>query len=120
MATNPDQTPPADVRLLLRTHAEAGWLNHEVLPVVRELEQDRALLQEQLGAALAYLEVMWSESRKRADKTDATCAELELPHSNGDRRLHAKACGYHAALRRLRDSLAGRVALALSIDDCIR
>jgi len=120
VANHLPQNPPADVRLLLRTHAEAGWLNHEVLPVVRELEQGRGRSGEQLGAALAYLDVIWSESRRRADRTDATCAELKTPHSNSDRRLQAKACGYHAVVRRLRDSLAGRVALVLSVDDCIR
>jgi hypothetical protein len=120
MASAPNQKPAADVRLLLRTHAEAGWLNHEVLPAVRELEQRRGLPEEQLAAALAYLEVIWNESRKRAEKTDATCAELETPHSNPDRNLHGKACRYHALVRRLRDSLARRVALALTLGDCIR
>jgi len=115
MANNSDQNPPPDVCLLLRTHAEAGWLNREVLPVLRELEQGRGLPEEQLGAALAYLEVLWIESRKRAAETDATCAELNAPGCKRDRKLHARARSYHAAVRRLRDSLSARVALILSV-----
>jgi hypothetical protein len=114
MTDSSDPSPPADVCLLLRTHAEARWLSREVVPVVRELEQDESVRQEQLGAALAYLEVLWIESRKRATETDAAFAELDAATVNGDRTLHAKARCYHAAVRRLRSSVGGRVAQLLS------
>jgi len=80
MADNPSPRPPhsapSDFRLLLRAHAEARWLSHEVVPVLRELEQEDALGDEQLGAALAYLEVLWIEACGRAAETEATCTEL--------------------------------------------
>ena len=88
MANNFDQSPPSDVCLLLRAHAEARWLSHEVVPVLRELEQRDSLPNEQLGAALAYLEVLWIEACGRAAETDATRAELDLTNANGDHALH--------------------------------
>jgi hypothetical protein len=66
----------ADVRLLLRAHAEEVWLRRRVLPVVGELEDGTAVPEEQLGAALAYLEVIWLEALRRAAETDAAGAAL--------------------------------------------
>jgi hypothetical protein len=115
MANHRDQSPPSDVCLLLRAHAEARWLSHEVVPILRELDHEELLPEEQLGAALAYLEVLWIESRQRAAETDATYAQLNATAVNGDRALHAKARGYHAAVRRLRDSVGRRVAQRLTL-----
>jgi hypothetical protein len=115
VANSPDHSPPCDVCLLLRTHAEARWLNHEVVPVLRELEQGESLPREQLSAALAYLEAIWIESHKRAVETDAAYAELDASGANGDRTLHATARAYHAALRRLRHSVARRAARLLGL-----
>src|ERR1700730_13602093 len=113
MAASSNHSPPSDVCLLLRAHAEARWLSHEVVPVLRELEHEESETQEQLGAALAYLEVLWIESRKRAGETDAAYAELDATAVNGDRPLHAKARGYHAVVRSLRESLGLRVGRLL-------
>ena len=63
-------SPPSDICLLLRAHAEQRWLCHEVLPVLRQLERGDSLPEEQLGAALAYLEVLWIEASQRAAETD--------------------------------------------------
>jgi hypothetical protein len=110
-----NHSPPSEVCLLLRAHAEARWLSHEVVPVLRELEQGASRLDEQLGAALAYLEVLWIEARGRAAETDAALTELDGPGANGDRALHERARRYHAAVRRLRDAIARRVARLIAV-----
>jgi len=101
--------PPCDdVCLMLRAHAEHGWLSREVLPVVLELESPDSLAGEELSAALAYLEVMWTEALLRARQTDVGHARL-----GGHPRpcqLTDHACRYHASVRLLREDLAGRVA----------
>ena len=71
-------SPPSDVCLLLRAHAEQRWLSLEVGPVLRQLQQRDGLPEEQLGAALAYLEVLWIEASQRAAETDAAYAQLEV------------------------------------------
>jgi hypothetical protein len=128
-------SPPSDVCLLLRAHAEQRWLSSEVLPVLRELEQSDSLPEEQLGAALAYLEVIWIEASRRAAETDATFAELEAacaagrralavedataetkylpastPHNEKTRALSTKARRYHASVRTLRETMARHVS----------
>jgi hypothetical protein len=104
--TNSPET--SDIRLLLRTHGEQRWLIYELVPVVRQLERRDSLPDDQLGAALAYLEVLWIEARHRAFETDAAHAELEPP-GGGEVSLHEKARRYYAAVRRLRYALARRV-----------
>jgi hypothetical protein len=124
-------SPPSDVCLLLRAHAEQRWLSNEVLPVLRELEQDDALPEEQLGAALAYLEVLWIEASRRAAETDATFAELEAacaahrgtlasedatytpqatPGHDATKALPEKARRYHASVRTLREVMGRHVS----------
>jgi hypothetical protein len=115
MTNPPDPSPLSDVCLLLRAHAEQSWLNHEVLPVLRELEQDDSLPQEQLGAAHAYLEVLWIEASQRAAETEAAHADLDAIDASGVRALSGKARGYHAAVRALRSHLAQQVALRLAV-----
>lgn len=95
--------------VLLRVHGEEHWLTTEVLPVLRELESPCEIAQEQLGAALAYLEVLWLDACRRAAETDAACAQLGAAQAQGDRVLHEKTRRYHAAVRRLRSSLGRRV-----------
>jgi hypothetical protein len=104
-----DSSHTSDIRLLLRAHGEQRWLTTEVAPVVRQLEQ-RTIPEEQLGAALAYLEVQWMQARRRAGETDAACAELEAGAATGESVLLEKARRYHAAVRRLRHSLERRVS----------
>ncbi len=77
MTHDSDPSPPSDVCLLLRAHAEQRWLSLEVAPVLHQLRQRDSLPEEQLGAALAYLEVLWIEASQRAAETDAAYAELE-------------------------------------------
>src|ERR1700724_3291106 len=103
-------SPPSDICLLLRAHAEQRWLTHEVVPVLRQLEQRDSLPEEQLGAALAYLEVLWIEASQRAAESDAAYAELEACAAYADPRLHHKARGYHGALLNLRKAIARRVS----------
>ena len=67
---------PSDICLLLRAHAEQRWLTSELLPVVRELESPDQIPEEQLGAALAYLEVLWVDARRRAAETEAALEAL--------------------------------------------
>jgi fructose-specific component phosphotransferase system IIB-like protein len=102
--------PPADVCLLLRAHAEQRWLSREVVPVLRQLESIDELPEEQLGAALAYLEVTWLEATRHAAETDAAFAALEDAAPGARETLSAKARRYHAAVRLLREAAGRRVA----------
>jgi hypothetical protein len=103
-------SPTSDICLLLRAHAEQRWLSHEVLPVLRQLEQRESLPEEQLGAALAYLEVLWIEASQRAVETDAAYAELQACSGYGAPPLHDKARSYHDAVINLREAIARHVA----------
>jgi hypothetical protein len=102
-------SPTSDICLLLRAHAEQRWLCHEVLPVMRQLEQRDSLPEEQLGAALAYLEVLWIEASQRAAETDAAYAELLACAARADPPLNKKARSYHGAVARLREAIARHV-----------
>jgi hypothetical protein len=108
MPKSPDHPPPADVCLLLRAHAEARWLSTEVVPVLRELER-QDLPAEQLGAALAYLEVLGIDARGRAAETDAARAELDAIGPSGQQAINSHARRYHAAVRRLRTTIYRRI-----------
>jgi hypothetical protein len=105
----------ADVRLLLRAHAEEVWLRRRVLPVVGELEDGTAVPEEQLGAALAYLEVMWLEALRRAAETDAAGAALvpDPVRSAAGATVSFDARRLHAAVKALRTTVRPRV-LALT------
>ncbi len=107
-------SPPFDVCLMLRSHAESRWLSHQMVPVLREIETREGLSEEQLGAALAYLEVMWIEACGRARETDAARVELDALGASEDVSLHEKALRYHAAVRRLRATIERRVEHLLS------
>jgi hypothetical protein len=98
-----------DVCLLLRAHAEQSWLSHELVPLLRELEHPDSLPQDQLPAALAYLEVLWVEASQRAAETDAAHDDLNAIDIAGARSLSNLARGYHAAVRTLRDSVSKQV-----------
>ena len=115
---NSDRSPQSqrssafDVCLLLRAHAESRWLANELTPVLREIERREEIAEQQLGAALAYLEVLWIEACARARETEA--ARVELDALGGEPSLADKARRYHAAVRRLRDSLERRVSEQLT------
>ncbi|MGA8364347.1 MAG: hypothetical protein WB709_07480 [Solirubrobacteraceae bacterium] len=104
-----DQSPPSDVCLLLRAYAEQRWLSREIVPVLRQLETPDALPEEQLGAALAYLEVTWLEASRHAAETDAAFASLQDMAADVEEALPSKARRYHAAVRFLREAVGRHV-----------
>jgi hypothetical protein len=115
MTDLPDISDPLDICLLLRAHSERRWLISEVVPVVRQIEQPGAVPDDQLGAALAYLETLWLDARQRSAETEAARARLDAFAGDGeDRVLYEKAHGYHAAVRRLRNAVGHRVGLLTS------
>ncbi len=108
MPTSCSSSLPSDISLLLRADAEQSWLHREVIPVLRQVETRERLPDELLGAALAYLEAMWSEATVRARNTDAAHAHLSS-REGGHNSLSAPADRYHTAVRALRGILAERV-----------
>jgi hypothetical protein len=110
MTDHSDIAHPPDICLILRAHGEQRWLISEVVSLVRQLEQPGRIAEDQMGAALAYLEVLWLDACQRAADTDAALAELERTHAGGDPILYEKARRYHAAVLRLRSALRARVA----------
>jgi hypothetical protein len=113
---NSNRSSTFDVCLLLRAHAEARWLGNELTPVLREIEQREMISDQQLGAALAYLEVLWIEACARARETEAARVELDALGAV-EQSLAEKARRYHTAVRRLRDGLERRVERQLAIPD---
>jgi hypothetical protein len=113
MTDQPLISHPPDIGLILRAHGEQLWLTAEVVPIVRQLERAEELPEDQVGAALAYLEVLWIDARARAAETDAARAALERAAAEHDRVLCEKALRYHAAVRRLR-TVVGRSVAALT------
>ncbi len=101
--------PPLDVCLLLRAHAEQLWLSRETIPVLHQLQSPDGLPEEQLGAALAYLEVSWLEATRLAAETEAAHSALLAAPAGPDRALPLQACRYHTAVRVLREAVADRV-----------
>jgi hypothetical protein len=108
MSISFDPSLPSDITLLLRADAEHCWLHREVIPVLRQVESRERLPDEQVGAALAYLEAMWNEATIRARETDAASAHLNS-HNGGHNSLSSPAGRYHTVVRALRGILAERV-----------
>lgn len=101
---------PTDAALLLRVHAEHQWLQDELMSLLDQLEDPAHLRSEELRAALAYLEVTWSEELRRAGQTDAAFRRLERePDDDEAPALIRQARSYYRGLRKLRSSLAARV-----------
>ncbi|HWG08511.1 MAG TPA: hypothetical protein VN672_05845 [Solirubrobacteraceae bacterium] len=113
---NPREPAASDVCLLLRAHAESRWLSNELAPVLREVERRESISDQQMGTALAYLEVMWIEACSRARETESARVELDALGS-ADLALVEKAHRYHAAVRRLRDTIEPRVCRLLAVPD---
>jgi hypothetical protein len=136
MTYDQETSPPSDVCLLLRAHAEQRWLSLEVGPVLRQLRQRDGLPEEQLGAALAYLEVLWIEASQWAAETDAAYAEFEASEraaqadaaraepdaapANGGWTLPSKARRYRVAVLTLRDVFGRQVAALLAAPGAAR
>jgi hypothetical protein len=103
-----DLSYPSDICLLLRAYAEQRWLATELLPHLSDLE-GAAVPDEQVGAALAYLEVLWLDAGRRAAETDSAYENLEPQASQRCQVLHERARRYYAAVNRLRADLGARV-----------
>jgi hypothetical protein len=117
MTDHPLTFHPPDICLILRAHGEQRWLTTEVVPIVRQLEQRDAIPEDQVGAALAYLEVLWIDACQRAHETEAARAALESASTERDRVLHDKARRYHTAVRRLRLAVGRRVGELTRLDE---
>jgi hypothetical protein len=121
MSKSFESSLPSDIRLLLRADAEQCWLHREVIPVLREVETPGELPEEEVGAALAYLEAMWGEATLRARETDAAHKHLRLGREQSEV-LAGSAGRYHAAVRVLREIVAERVTPFvepdLDFDEC--
>ncbi len=109
MADPAQATHPPDICLLLRAHAEQHWLLSCVIPALRALEHPPVLDPDEIGPAIAYLEVLWLEAGLRAAETDAAAAELDPRDERCSAVLVEKARRYHAAVRRLRHAVDCRV-----------
>jgi hypothetical protein len=121
MSRSLDSFLPSDIGLLLRADAEQSWLHREVLPVLRHLEAPEQLPEEEVGAALAYLEAMWNEATARALETEEAYSCL-CAHSERGETLAGPAGRYHAAVKALRGIVAKRVTPfvepSLELDGC--
>ncbi len=86
--------------------------------MVHQIATREELPEEQLPAAQAYLEVIWSEAVQRAGNTDKalTCLDLTLPvHESPDCvALAARARRYRAAVLVMRESILRQVAPLLA------
>jgi hypothetical protein len=111
-------SPPPDVSLMLRAHAELRCLSREVIPVLRQLETREDLPEEQYGAAMAYLEVTWLQARNRAQETDAArrrlCGAADRARELADADLHGRACCYYDAVKELRCVAQARLMALMS------
>ncbi len=115
MTARSDNYCPPDICLMLRSHCEQLWLISQVVPVLRELERPDSIPGDELGAALAYLEVLWIDASRRAAETEAAFAALIASNGSGDRVLNAEARRYHAAVSAQRDVVSRHVAHRLAI-----
>jgi hypothetical protein len=112
MSTSFESSLPSDIQLLLRADAEQCWLHREVIPVLQQVEAHDELpaeVEEEVSAALAYLEAMWSKAALRACETDAAYSHLRA-YDRESETLSGPAGRYHAAVRALRGIVADRVA----------
>jgi len=106
----PSDTAPSDVCLMLRAHAQQYWLDREVMPVLSELEDRDSVPDDQVGAALAYLEVLWFEASIRAGETEAAFAKLNDAATRGEQRLHEQVRRYHASVSKLHKAVESHVS----------
>lgn len=100
---------PPDMCLLLRVHSEQRWLVSSVIPVVRQLERPDMLDEQEIGAALSYLEVLSLEGSLRAIQTDAARERLDASEELAGQGLAERARRYHTSVKRLRRVVDRRV-----------
>ncbi len=120
MTHHPLISHPPDISLILRAHGERLWLTSEVVPLVRQLERRSAMPEDEVSAALVYLEVLWIDARQRAFETDAARIALDDAGGELDRVLCERAQRYHAAVSRLRCAVGHRVAALTGLRDDAR
>lgn len=106
----PENPAPQDICLLLRAHGERLWLASQLLPLLGDLEPPCSVPEEELGPALAYLEVLWMDARLRAAETERAFDLLAAPSATGERSFEADVRRYHRGVRRLRRATGARVA----------
>jgi hypothetical protein len=110
--------PPTDTTLLLRAHAEHHWLETELIPVLRQLEDPCQFDDGEMEAALAYLEMAWAEAARRARKTDVEFARLERELLDSQPcALVVMARGYGRWVRALTRGLTLRVSPLVAVTD---
>jgi len=109
MECSSDNSYPSDICLMLRSHGEQHWLVSQVMPVLRQVEHPRLVPEDQLGAALAYLEVLWLDALRRSAETEAALRELLDCDPRAQRPFHAEARRYERAVCALRKSVGARV-----------
>jgi hypothetical protein len=121
MDASVDTSHPPDISLLLRVYGEQRWLLREVLPALREAERPGAVPSDDVAAALAYLEMLWSQADRLAKETDSAAAELDPRDLRCSVGLVEKAQRYHASIRRLRLGVETRIArLTAPLGDPVR
>jgi hypothetical protein len=94
---------------MLRAHAQQQWLNREVMPVLSDLKDRESVPEDQVAAALAYLEVLWFEASLRAAETDAAFAKLNETAPDAERGLRGQVRRYHDAVGALHEAVERRV-----------
>jgi len=109
---SPTTSHHTDISLLLRVYGEQRWLLGALYPVLREAEQPGAIAEHELPAALAYLEVLWSQACRLASQSDLAAALLDAGGDSDSDVLAAKARRYYAAIVRLRKAIRARVERA--------
>lgn len=105
---------------MLRADAEMRCLSRDVVPMLREVEDRDRLHDDELGAAISYLEVLWIEARRRADATEAAFAEATTALCDGaaaDDELCSKASRFHDAVATLRATVTRRISPLLVASD---
>ena len=110
-------SPDPEVCLMLRADAEMRCLSRQVIPALCEAERTEGVRDDALGAAIAYLEVLWMEAQGRASATEAAFAEAigsaSAAGSSADD-LCGKAQRFHTAVSMLRKTVTERIARVLS------
>ncbi len=114
MTDRSDNSYPSDICLMLRAHAEQLWLASQVMPVLSQIEAPGSTSEDEIGAALAYLEVTWIDAASRAAETDAALATLLASDAKCERPFHTEALHYQVAVKALREGLAPKIAALIT------
>jgi hypothetical protein len=133
MSHGSNDSYPSDICVMLRAHGEQFWLTSQVIPVLERVEQ-RDPFDEDDHPALAFLEMLWVDARRRATETDAAFKDMlasPLSGAPGDSfqepsagviggygttgwPFQAEAGRYHAAVCALRSDVRTRVERLLA------